>query len=140
MLKNSLQNQESPMISGPKGPRVTKVRGGLHFLSDSGFPFVCRLETLRSLRSRMFLARCARASSRQWMLYLRNISALLASRSNIILHTIYKCGLDNLLFTSLVSFRAKLPKRLAIGSANDGNNIFFSEFLSDLCKGLGIPT
>ena len=95
---------------------------------------------MRSLRSRMFLARCARASSRQWMLYLRNISALLASRSNIILHAIYKCGLDNLLFTSLVSFRAKLPKRLAIGSANDENNIFFSEFLSDLCKGLGIPT
>ena len=43
------------------GRPVTPGGGGLQKSPESGCLFICRLETLRSLRSRMFLARCARA-------------------------------------------------------------------------------
>ena len=43
MLKNSLQNQESPLVSGPRGAKDTKGEGfRLHFFSDSGWTFICR--------------------------------------------------------------------------------------------------
>ena len=53
---------QSPAASGlPEGGMI-KVGGGegFHFWPHSGYLFRYVLETLRSLRSRMFLARCAR--------------------------------------------------------------------------------
>ena len=100
------------MVSGPREGRIIKVGGGgLQDFPNPGWTFICRLETLRSLRSRMFLARCARAPFWILMQDTLNLNGLLTAiiSSIITIHYphhfhFHQCRIGSVLLTVIYRY------------------------------------